>query len=151
MTERSVVHASFVVKRDFAASPARVFAAWADPKAKARWFGAPDEGTDFHTLDFRQGGKEISRGNGPDGRRYTYAAVYLDIVENRRIVYAYDMLLEGERISVSLGTIEIIAQGNGTRLIYTEQGAFLDGRDRVEDREHGTRELFDALERSLKD
>ncbi len=38
MTDRSVTHATFVVERRYDASPARVFAAWADPAAKARWF-----------------------------------------------------------------------------------------------------------------
>ena len=60
MTERSVTHAKFVVERTYDASPARVFAAWADPAAKARWFGQPDE------FDFTVGGREINRG-GPEG------------------------------------------------------------------------------------
>ena len=33
-------------------------------------------------------------------------------------------------------------QGNGTRLTYTEQAAFLDGLDQPKDREHGTREML---------
>jgi uncharacterized protein YndB with AHSA1/START domain len=36
MTDRSVTHSTFVVERSYDASPARVFAAWADPGAKAR-------------------------------------------------------------------------------------------------------------------
>ena len=31
MTERSVTHATFVIERTYDATPARVFAAWADP------------------------------------------------------------------------------------------------------------------------
>jgi uncharacterized protein YndB with AHSA1/START domain len=42
MTNRSVTHATFVIERTYEATPARVFAAWADPKAKARWFVGPD-------------------------------------------------------------------------------------------------------------
>ena len=61
MTERSVTHATFVVERVYPARPARVFAAWADAKAKARWFGPPEEGVDEYTLDFRIGGREWSR------------------------------------------------------------------------------------------
>jgi hypothetical protein len=41
VTERSVTHDTFVVERSYPASPARVFAAWADPAAKARWFASP--------------------------------------------------------------------------------------------------------------
>jgi len=66
-------------------------------------------------------------------------------VPDRRIVYAYDMHLGDTRISVSLGTVQIEPADSGTRLTYTEQGAFLDGLDTPEAREHGTRELLDAL------
>ena len=150
MTKRSVTHATFVVERSYPASADRVFAAWADPATKRRWFGSPDEApTDFE-LDFRVGGRELNRGTGPDGRVYTYEAHYQDIVPDQRIVYAYDMYLADTRISVSLGTVELRPEGKGTRLTYTEQGAFLDGLDNPADREHGTRELLDALGKILQ-
>jgi len=66
-------------------------------------------------------------------------------VPDQRIVYAYDMYLGDTRISVSLGTVQIEPADTGTRLVYTEQGAFLDGLDTPDAREHGTRELLDAL------
>lgn len=61
------------------------------------------------------------------------------------------MHLDGVRISVSLTTIELKPQGGGTKLVLTEQGAFLDGYDDAGAREEGTRELLDALGRSLAD
>ena len=76
--------------------------------------------------------------------------IYQDIVENQRIIYAYDMHIDDRRISVSLATIELKPEGSGTRLIFTEQGAFLDGYDDPGDRERGTRLLLDALGRSLE-
>ena len=60
------------------------------------------------------------------------------------------MDLDGQRISVSLATIEFKPAGKGTKLIFTEQGAFLDGYDNVAGREHGTRELLDSLGRELE-
>jgi uncharacterized protein YndB with AHSA1/START domain len=105
MSERSVEHATFTVKRTYEASPARVFAAWAEPAAKTRWFGGGGSGE--HELDFRIGGREFSRGSGPDGQTYTFEARYQDIVADERIVYAYEMQLEGTRISVSLGTVQL--------------------------------------------
>ena len=71
--------------------------------------------------------------------------MYQDLVPDQRIVYAYDMYLGDARISVSLGTVELEPTDAGTRLTYTEQGAFLDGLDNPADREHGTRELLEAL------
>ena len=150
MTERSVTHATFVVERTYDASPDRVFAAWADPAAKARWFGNPDDGVDEFELDFRVGGRELSRGTAPNGKAYTYEARYQDIVPDDRIVYAYDMHLEEARISVSLSTVQLSPEDEGTRLTYTEQGAFLDGLETPEQREQGSGALFDALGEELR-
>ena len=149
MTERSVTHATFVVERTYDASPARVFAAWATPAAKARWFG-PDEETGEYELDFQVGGREVNRGSGPDGDVYTYDARYQDIVPDERIVYTYDMHRDETRISVSLATVELRAEGVGTRLTFTEQGAFLDGQDTPDLREQGTGSLLDALGADLQ-
>jgi uncharacterized protein YndB with AHSA1/START domain len=147
MSERSVEHATFVVERTYEASRARVFAAWADREAKARWFGDSESG-DFE-LDFRVGGHEFNRGT-VGGQHYTFEARYGDIVPEERIVYSYDMHLDGTRISVSLATVELKPAGAGTRLIFTEQGAFLDGHDTPQLREQGTGSLLDALGAELE-
>jgi uncharacterized protein YndB with AHSA1/START domain len=150
MTDRSVTHATFVIERTYAASPARVFGAFADPAAKKRWFTGPDEVPNEHELDFRVGGKEVSRGRVPDGPTYTFEALIQDIVPNERIVTTYTMHMDEAQISVSVSTTELKPDGSGTRLVYTEQGAFLDGYDNPADREHGTRELLDSLDKYLK-
>ena len=151
MAERSVTHATFVVERTYDAPPARVFAAWADPAAKARWFAGPEDWEAAgHELDFRVGGREVSRGSPQGGPVHTYDAHYHDIVPDERIVSTYELHMDGTRISVSLATVEFKPTGAGTRLIYTEQGAFLDGRDTPAQRERGTAELLDALGESLR-
>ena len=91
------------------------------------------------------GGREYGRfrrGNGPETRNET---VYLDIVPDRRIVMAYTMAFNGKNISASLGTVEFEAAGAGTRLIYTEQGAFFDGADGPSSRKQGWRGLLESL------
>lgn len=80
---------------------------------------------------------------------YTYDATYRDIVPGERFIYAYDMFSDDVRISVSLGAVELAPDGAGTRLTYTDHGAYLDGLDTPEEREHGTNELLDALGRTL--
>lgn len=151
MTERSVTHATFVIERHYDAPPARVFNAWADPAIKTRWFAGPAEwGPGEHELDFRVGGREISRGGPPGGPVHRYEARYQDIVPDQRIVSTYDMHLNDTRTSVSLATVEFKPTGAGTRLIYTEQGAFLDGHDNAGERERGTRGLLDALDAMLR-
>ena len=151
MPERSARHATFVIERRYNAAPARVFAAWADAKSKARWFGGPDEWQKSdYVLDFRVGGRESVSGGPPGGTVHRYDAVYRDIVPDRRIIIAYDMHLDDRRISVSLATIEIEAAGRGTKLTYTEQGVFLDGYDDQGSREHGTGKLLDNLDAALR-
>jgi hypothetical protein len=59
------------------------------------------------------------------------------------------MHLDQSRISVSLTTVELVAEAEGTKLTFTEQGVFLDGFDDAGGREHGTRELLDQLGASL--
>ena len=148
MSGRSVEHATFVVERKYEASPERAFAAWADPKAKARWFVDSDAHLE---LDFRVGGRERSRGTAPNGSAYSYEVLYQDIVPAQRIVYTYDMLLQETRISVSLATVEFTPVGdNGTRLVFTEQGAFLDRHESPGRRAEGMGSLLDALDKELQ-
>lgn len=151
MSERSTEHATFVIERTYAASPARVFAAWAEPAAKARWFVGPDEWNQGgHELDFRVGGRERVSGGPPGGPVHSFDGRYQDIVPDQRIVYSYDMHLDETRISVSLATVELEPAGAGTRLIFTEQAVFLDGADTAATREQGTRTLLDNLDAALR-
>ena len=151
MTQRSAVHATFCIEKVYDATPARVFQAFADQGQKDRWFGGPDEWTrDERTFDFRVGGRETNVG-GPVGQPpHGFFALYQDIVPDQRIVYTYDMKIGDKRISVSLATVEIRPEGQGARLVVTEQGVFLDGYDDAGSREHGTRWLIDKLGDALK-
>ena len=146
MPERSARHSTFVIERTYDALPARVFAAFAEREAKARWFIGPDDWTrGAHELDFREGGRERLSGGPPSGPVHRFDALYHDIVPNERIVYSYEMHLDATRISVSLASIELRPAGAGTHFVVTEQGVFLDDFDDPAVREHGTRELLDAL------
>ena len=145
MSKRSTTHATFVIERSYDHAPERVFAAWSDPQAKVRWWGNADE----HELDFRVGGSEHLRATGPDGASYTFDARYQDIVPDERIVYTYDMHRNADRISVTVATVELSRSEQGTLLRFTEQGAYLDGHDSADSREHGTRELLEALAAEL--
>jgi uncharacterized protein YndB with AHSA1/START domain len=80
---------------------------------------------------------------------HSYNAEYWDIVENARIVSAYEMHIDTRRISVSLATMEFKPSGSGTLFILTEQGVFLDGYDDAGERERGTRELLNRLDAYL--
>lgn len=139
MNERSVAHDTFVIERTYQASPAQVFAAFADPKRKAKWFVASDE------FDFRIGGQEVVRGGPPGGPVYTNVTTYHEIVEEQRIVYTYTLDMNETRISVSVTTIEMETVDEGTRLTFTEQGVFFDGHDTPAQRQHGTKAMLEQL------
>lgn len=150
--EGSVVHATFSIERIYDASPARVFHALSDQAVKARWFTGVDGYTVLECdMDVRPGGRERVKGRWASGVVATFDANYFDVVPNRRLVYAYEMQLDERKISVSLATMELKPEGAGTRLVMTEQGAFLDGYDDAGGREHGTGFMLDRLGASLKD
>jgi hypothetical protein len=61
------------------------------------------------------------------------------------------MFLEGTRISVSLATVEFTPVGDiGTHMVFTEQGAFLDGHESPAGRAEGMASLLDALGKELQ-
>ncbi|WP_115789232.1 SRPBCC family protein [Arthrobacter silvisoli] len=143
----SITHASFSLERRLNAPVSRVWTAFADSASKKKWFTGPAEWVRGESsLDFREGGTETDSGGPEGGFVSTMKAVYHDIVENERIVYSYEMLLDGERMSVSLSTIELEPDGDGTRLTLTEQGAYFTDEDHVEGRKEGTEGLLDALQ-----
>jgi len=151
MTTRSVSHGMFCLERIYDASPGRVFSAFATEAHKQQWFSGDNETWDrvAREFDFRVGGKEVLEGRWKTGRVSRFDAVYFDIVPGERIVYVYEMTIDGTKISTSLATIEVAAEGAGTRLKVTEQGAFLDGYDDAGSREHGTAALLERLRESL--
>ncbi|HEY2288960.1 MAG TPA: SRPBCC domain-containing protein [Streptosporangiaceae bacterium] len=105
---------------------------------------AAPHGTDYE-LDFRVGGHERFGGLTPAGDSYRGDAVYYDIVPGRRIVYCYEMYEAGARMPVSLVTVEIGPDGDGSTITCTEQGAFLDGIEKPEAREEGVADMLDKL------
>lgn len=150
ISQSTVVHSTFSLERVYEATPARVFAAFADLPTKRRWM-VEGEGweVDEYTMDFRVGGLEgrFRYRGGPEIRNDT---IYQDIVADRRIVFAYTMTVGDKRISASLATVELIPLDDRTRLTYTEQGAFFDGADTPQAREVGCGALLESLAQELR-
>jgi uncharacterized protein YndB with AHSA1/START domain len=145
------IHGSFTIERIYDASPARVFKAFANPAAKARWFVGPDGWQEVERrLDFRLGGEEVAHGRFPNGVESRFVARYHEIVPDERIVYVYDMYAGGVFLSVSLATVELTAQGGRSALRITEQGVFF-GQDGNDERRQGTEYLLAQVAANLPD
>jgi len=145
MSDRSVIHATFTMERIYPAPPDRVFKAWAEPEVKVRWFaGNPQD----YELDFRPGG--IERNSTTDeGTQIAWESLYREIVTDERIVYTSVLYEQDTVATVSLTTVELVPDGEGTRLVLVEAGAYLDGREQQAWREQGTAHWLDALGRHL--
>jgi uncharacterized protein YndB with AHSA1/START domain len=152
-TSRSVVHAIFNLERTYDAPAERVWKALTDEAAKQKWFGPPGNWEVIERyMDVRPGGRERAEGRWESGLVTRFDAIYHDVIANQRLVYSYEMHMDGRKISVSLATMQLKAAGGGkTTLTVTEQGAFLDGYDDAGSREHGTGLLLDTLGASLSD
>lgn len=128
MTKRSTVHDTFVIERTFSFKRELVYAAWTSAQAKSQWFVGPRGWeVQLRELEFRVGGRERLKGRRPDGTSSLFDARYYEIVPN-----------------------ELEERGEGTDLIITEQGVFLDGYDDAGRREQGTQVLIDQLEQALQ-
>lgn len=149
MTACSVQHGTIRLERRYKAGPQRVFAAWAEPKARAQWDVPGRWVIAEQSFDFREGGRELKRFGPRDDPRFVADTLYVDIVPAQRIVFSYSMTSRGEPVSVSLTTIALSADGKGTRLLLVEQVAFLDGRDNAANREEGLASMLDKIGESL--
>jgi uncharacterized protein YndB with AHSA1/START domain len=139
VTVYAVVHDTIVIERDFRVPPEKVFAAWSDAAQRARWHFPGDDDWELAEFDqdFRVGGQERSR-FGPKGAPHLREeGLFLDIVPNRRIVSAGTMHDNEIRMSITLCTVEIFSGAAGARLKLTDQSAFLDGRERPDERRSG--------------
>lgn len=155
MENPTAVHNTFVMERSYSVTPERVFAAFANPSVKRRWFaeGLNHDVEEFE-MDFRVGGAERTRyrfkaGTPFPGVELASEGSYQDIVPNRRVVSTSSMSIAGRRISAALVTIEMEAAQTGTRLVCTHQAVFFEGSDGPQMREAGWRKLLDMLAAEL--
>lgn len=155
MEQPTAIHSTFVIERSYPKPPKVVFAAFADPAKKRRWFAeGKNHDVEAFEMDFRVGGVErvqyrFREGTPFPGVLLVNEGSFQDIVADRRVVAASTMTLGERRISSSLVTIELLPTDSGTDLICTHQGAFFEGSDGPKMREDGWQKLFTRLSEEL--
>jgi uncharacterized protein YndB with AHSA1/START domain len=76
-----------VLTRIIDAPREKVFRAWTDPELLKQWFAPLPYTTPVAELDVRPGGANLIVMRGPEGNDMPNRGVYLDVVENERLVF----------------------------------------------------------------
>lgn len=150
MPEPNVNHSTFVLERTYPQPPARVFAYFAEPGRKRGWYAEGDHEIQKYDLDFRVGGAEQFRyrfkaGHPIAGSEINNESTYQDIVPEQRIVLTQKMSLNGKPVSVAVITLEFLPTDDGTELVLTNQGTFINWPDAAKMVEFGWQTLLDRL------
>lgn len=146
-----VNHDTLVLERRYEASPARLFAAFADPVARMRW-GVPSSNVElvYDETDFRVGGLDIGH-CGPRCRLiYRVETRYHDIISGERIVYTEVVTQDRLPLSFALITVDFEAIENGSRLVLTDQVAAYGGGRMIEGHRAGLEGALDNLAAELE-
>jgi uncharacterized protein YndB with AHSA1/START domain len=108
--------------RVFSAPPERVYRAFVDPAAKAKWLPPYGFTCTVHHMDAKVGGTyKMSFTNFTSGKSHSFGGKYLELKEGERIVYTDrfdDPNLPGEmRTTVTLKKVSV-----GTELSIVQEG-----------------------------
>jgi uncharacterized protein YndB with AHSA1/START domain len=152
MSKVTTSHHTIVVKRTYDAPCARVFAAWRDPEAIARWYVPGDSGWTSRVVahEFRVGGAKHIAFGPAGGPVYSENCRYEDIVDEHRICFAMTIARGEERMTTSMVTVEFAARGPRTETTVTDQLVVLNDGDGAEGRERGWGETLDKLPAELE-
>jgi uncharacterized protein YndB with AHSA1/START domain len=146
MIPTATLHATLVFEREIPAPVEEVFAAFADPVARAKW-GAPSDTAVviYDEADFREGGQDCFRCGSKANPNIHGRTRYLEIIADRRVVSSETIVMDGKRLCASLTTLELTPDGGKTKLKSTTQLASFIGAGVIKGHEAGTSASLDNL------
>ena len=106
-----------VLTRLIAAPRRNLYRCWTEPELLKRWFTPPPYRTVRAELDLRPGGSSLIVMQGPDGTEFPNRGIYLEIVENERLVFtdAYISAWEPSEKPFMTVIITFADEAGGTR------------------------------------
>jgi uncharacterized protein YndB with AHSA1/START domain len=127
--------------REFDAPREKIYKAWTDPDLLKQWFVPRPWGVAEATLDVRPGGSNVVVMQDPEGNQYPNRGVYLEIVENEKIVFtdAYTSAWVPADKPFFTGVILLEDLGNG-RTKYTAKALHWRAEDKEEHEKMGFHE-----------
>ena len=87
MTATPTTDRELVLTRLIDAPREKLFKAWTDPELLKQWFSPRPWTTPVIEVDVRAGGANLIVMRGPDGTEFPNRGVYLEVVENERLVF----------------------------------------------------------------
>jgi uncharacterized protein YndB with AHSA1/START domain len=138
MSHDMIRHGTVTIEKTYAASPTRVFGAWAEPEMRRIW-GIPSDEIDLRidAADFSVGGEDVSTCMMGDQALAVVRGRYHDIAADRRIIYTEIISSMDALEGACLVSAEFRPDGQGTRLVLTLQTAAVDGSDLLEGVQEG--------------
>jgi uncharacterized protein YndB with AHSA1/START domain len=122
MIDVSTDHGTVVVEQMLNVPALRAYSAFADPNERVRW-GAPSDTAAFiyDAADFRVGGMDLIRCGPKDDPRYCAEVRYINIVDERRVVWTETIRDPDKVLAANITTLEFTPDGQRTRLKVTVQ------------------------------
>jgi len=116
-TEAAAETRELILTRLIDALPEKVYSAWTEPALLKQWFCPKPWSVASAELDVRPGGVSAIVMRSPEGQEFPSSGVYLEVVENRRLVFtdAYTRAWEPSAKPFMTGIITFENEGGQTR------------------------------------
>lgn len=118
-TTTSTEGRDLVLTRIIDAPREKVFQAWTDPALLEQWFAPLPWTTSMVETDVRVGGSSLVVMRGPDGKEFPNRGVYLEVVEDERLVFTDAFTKAWEPSEKPFMVVALTFEDQGGKTKYT--------------------------------